>query len=243
MTTINIGLLAQQVLCKRSKPPPSTADACCIAIEESTQHRYLCKDQSKVNWLPLIEWIAQKLARKCDLLVPDCFAVELQANPGVFMFGSKWEGGAEAYYSGVISAVTNPVEFSSIYAFDLLIHNVDRHLNNYLYLQLAGDTVVKAMDHSRCLWNSGWPLPPPPPDPTSKTVRCQPVWASEAGWNKPSAMSVVDKWKQITREAVEEIIDSAPSAWVEPQRRQELVDWWGTQDWIDRADLVAGALP
>ncbi len=243
MATVNLGALAHHVLCKRIKPAPPTADACCVAIEDATQDRYLCKDQSKVHCLPLMEWVAQKLARKCTLLVPDCFAVELEMNPGVFMFGSKWEGGAEAYYPGIIGTVTNPLEFSSIYAFDLLIHNVDRHLNNYLYLQLAGDTVVKAMDHSRCFWTSGWPLPLPPPASLSKTMLCRPVWENEAGWDKATALSVVDRWKQISKAEIEEIVDSAPAAWVDAQRRLELVDWWGTPDWSNRADLVAGAMP
>lgn len=142
----------RHILCKRSKPPPPTADAACIAIDDVLQDRYLCKDRSKVDWLPAVEWIAQHLARMCGLLVPACYVVELEANPGEYMFGSKWEGGAEQYAVDMIAKVTNPNEFSAIYAYDLLIHNVDRHLNNYLYLQLAGDTVVKAVDHSRCLF-------------------------------------------------------------------------------------------
>lgn len=242
MATVNLDAPSKHVICKRSKPPPRTADAFCIAIEESTQDRYLCKDQSKVSWLPLIEWVAQKLARKCCLLVPDCFTVELEANPGVIMFGSKWEGGAEEYSPGIIPMVTNKPQFSSIYAFDLLIHNVDRHLNNYLYLQLAGDTVVKAMDHSRCLWTSGWPLPSPPPDLASNTMLGRGRWIVEAGWDKIAATAVVDKWKAISKLEIIEIVDSAPSAWVEPQKRKELVEWWGTADWLNRADFVAGVL-
>lgn len=243
LTTQSVTANSRLVICKRSKPPPPTADATCIAIDDKTQHRYLCKDTSKVTWLPLAEWVTQSLAKKCELLVPDCFVVELEADPGIQMFGSRWEGGAEAYYPGIIGSVTNPKEFSAIYAFDLLIHNVDRHLNNYLYLQLAGDTVVKAMDHSRCLWQSGWPLPAPPTDAGSNTTLAKNTWSAEAGWDKTGALTVVEKWKKISQADVAAIIDSAPKAWVETLRRQELVDWWGTTDWEMRADLVAGVLP
>jgi len=241
--TVNAIGTPQHIVCKRSKPPPSTADATCVAIDDATQNRFLCKDNVKVSWLPLAEWVSQKLARKCHILVPDCFVIELEADPGTYMFGSKWEGGAEQYFPGVVGNVTNPDEFSAIFAFDLLIHNVDRHLNNYLYLQLADDTVVKAMDHSRSFWFSGWPLPPPPPDAITMTIKAKAIWTAEAAWSDVSARMVMDRWKAITRDEVIEMIDSAPPDWVQPQNRQDLVDWWGTPEWEHRADQAAGALP
>lgn len=233
----------RHVVCKRSKPPPRTADAVCIAINDGTQDRYLCKDQSQHHWLPMVEWLAQELAKLCGLLIPDCFVVELEANPGQYLFGSRWEGGAEQYAPDIIKKVTNPNEFSAIYAFDLLIHNVDRHLNNYLYLQLAGDTVVKAVDHSRCLWFSGWPLPPPPPVAASKTLLCYPIWCADANWDRGVADAVVDKWRQIQKTDVQRIVDALPVTWIDAQRRSELVSWWGSPDWDLRCQQVVGALP
>lgn len=232
-----------KVICKRSKAPPLTADAACIAIDDISQDRFLCKDNLKVAWLPLAEWVAQKLARKCGVLVPDCFIVELESNPGVEMFGSRWEGGAEAYSHGIIGKVTNPEQFSFIYVFDLLIHNLDRHLNNYLYLQLAGDTVVKAMDHSQCFWQSGWPIPAPPVPPFSNTVRAKVTWSRQVMWDTPGAASVIDNWKKISQLEIEEIVNSAPAAWVTAQMRQDIVGWWGTANWATRTNLVSKLLP
>ncbi len=234
---------ARHIVCGRSKPPPRTADAACIAIDDRTQDRFLCKDQSKDDWLPMVEWLAQHLARSSGLLIPDCFVIELAANPGVYLFGSRWEGGAEQYAPGVPAKVTNPGQFSAIHAFDLLIHNVDRHLNNYLYLQLADDTVVKAVDHSRCLFFSGWPLPPPPPSATSKTMLALPHWQLEAAWCGPSAQGTIDRWRQITVAEVQDILDAAPSAWINPMRKAEFLTWWGSADWELRIDQVLGALP
>ncbi|MGM9516983.1 hypothetical protein ACS5PK_22245 [Roseateles sp. DB2] len=233
----------RHVVCKRSKPPPRTADATCIAINEQSQDRYLCKDQTSADWLPMVEWIAQDLARRCGLLIPDCFVVELEADPGVYMFGSKWEGGAEQYAPDIVGKVTNPDEFSAIHAFDLLIHNVDRHLNNYLYLQLAGDTVVKAVDHSRCLCFSGWPLPPPPPDLSSNTMRAFGVWSADAAWKKAVAEQVIDKWRLVKKSELQDTLDSLPPAWVLPNRRTDLLDWWESADWDARTTNVLGALP
>ena len=232
----------RHILCKRSKPPPPTADAACIAIDDVSQDRYLCKDRSKVDWLPAVEWISQHLARMCGLLIPACYVVELEANPGEYMFGSKWEGGAEQYAVDIIAKVTNPNEFSAIYAFDLLIHNVDRHLNNYLYLQLAGDTVVKAVDHSRCLFFSGWPMPAPPPT-GSNTVAAKAIWSVDAPWNAGAANQVINLWRQIDQTAVEEVLDSAPGDWIDPSRRDEILTWWGSAEWAQRTDQVEGALP
>jgi len=191
----------------------------------------------------MVEWLSQELATRCGLLIPDCYVIELEAQPGHYMFGSRWEGGAEQFALDIIKKVTNPEEFSTIYAFDLLIHNVDRHLNNYLYLQLAGDTIVKAVDHSRCLWFSGWPMPPPPPHPSTNTLRGYSVWSQDAVWNKAIATVTVDKWRQIQKFDIQDVIDSLPQVWVEPGKRDELLGWWGSPDWDLRNKQVIGALP
>lgn len=234
---------SELVICKRSKPAPPTADAFCIAIDEVTQQRYLCKDQGKHSWLPLVEWMTQQLARRCGVLVPDCFAVELEAKPGSYLFGSKWEGGAEDYSPGIVSKVTNPTEFSKIFAFDLLVHNVDRHMNNYLYLQLAGDTVLKAMDHSRTWWFSGWPLPAPPPSAATATMSNFPLWTGQAGWDRTAADSVVNAWSGISAQDAADMVDSAPSCWIDPVLRQNLIAWWGSPTWTNRTSQIIGVLP
>lgn len=233
----------QRVVCKRSKPPPATADAACIAIDDATQRRFLCKDQKKLDWLPLAEMLSQQLARRCGLTVPDCHIIELEAKPGELLFGSQWEGGAEDFSPGILGKVTNPIEFSRTFAFDLLIHNVDRHMNNYLYLQLAGDTVVKAMDHSRTWWFSGWPLPAPPPPASSATVSNLGYWTAQIGWARSEANAVVDQWLSISKAELDAIIALAPTEWVSPMRGAELVAWWGSPQWTDRATLVKGMLP
>lgn len=229
------------VICKRMKPPPQTADAFCIAIDDATQNRYLCKDQSKIEWLPIVEWLAQHLAKRCGLLVPDCYVVQLATQPNKLMFGSKWEGGAEAFFHGILEKITNPSEMSAIFAFDLLIHNVDRHLNNYLYLQLAGDTVVKAMDHSWCLWFSGWPMPSPPPAPNTNTMTGSLHWKTLVQWEKARAEKVVSEWSSITREEVTAIFDGAPAIWTNQHQRNNFLQWWGSTEWQDRTNEVVGA--
>lgn len=234
---------ARHVVCKRSKPAPPTADAACIAIDTATQDRYLCKDQAKQHWLPLVEWLSQFLAKRSGLLIPDCFLVELEADPGKYMFGSRWEGGAEQFALGMVAKVTNPEEFSAIHAFDLLIHNVDRHLNNYLYLQLAGDTVVKAVDHSRCLCFSGWPMPAPPPAASTNTMTAKSHWIAEAPWNAAASARVIDGWRQIPAADVQAVFDEVPADWVQPAWRHDFTSWWGSEAWADRIDQVVGALP
>lgn len=232
----------RHVICKRTKPPPTSADAACIAIDTATQDRFLCKDQAKQHWLPVVEWLAQFLAKRCGLLIPDCFLIELEAAPGKYLFGSKWEGGAEQFAIGMAGKVTNPEEFSSIHVFDLLIHNVDRHLNNYLYLQLAGDTVVKAVDHSRCLCFSGWPMPAPPPDVTTSTMQARAFWAGEAGWHRSAVTSVIDAWRQISADEVKAVFEEVPSDWVDPAWKRDFLSWWGSPAWADRVTQVVGAL-
>ena len=131
--------------------------------------------------------------------------------------------------------------YRAIFAFDLLIHNVDRHLNNYLYLQLAGDTVVKAMDHSRCLWFSGWPMPSPPPVQSSTTMQGALHWKSLVQWEKARADKVVDEWCTITKDEVAAIFDAAPAIWTNQQQRNDFLQWWGSAEWRARTNEVVGA--
>ena len=193
--------------------------------------------------MPLVEWLAQYLARRCGLAIPDCYVIEVEALPGVYMFGSRWEGGAEQFAIGIPAKVTNPEHFSAIHAFDLLIHNVDRHLNNYLYLQLDGDTVVKAVDHSRCLSFSGWPLPPPPLPATCTTMTAKEQWEVEVGWTPAASQSVIDAWRLISVSEVQDVFDEVPSDWVDPAWKNDFLTWWGSPAWSVRVAQVIGALP
>lgn len=228
----------ETIICNRTKPPPMTADAACIAIDDRSQKRFLCKDQKTYSWLPMAELLCQRLARKCSIVVPECYMVELATEPGKYLFGSQWEGGAEDWSPGIEAKVTNPQEFSKIFAFDLLVHNVDRHPNNYLYLQLAGDTVLKAMDHSRTWWFSGWPLPPPPPERSSNTMTYFSVWNSSVAWQDTSAFSVIEAWLSLDRSDFVEIIAGIPEQWSSCVNMNALINWWGSTEWTRRAESV-----
>ncbi|WP_081067621.1 HipA family kinase [Burkholderia stagnalis] len=231
------------VKCDRTKAKPPSADAACIGIDTANATYYLCKDQTTTPWLPLSEWVTQQLARRCGIPVPSCAIVEVPTHPGQLLFGSVWEGGALDFSQINLPDVSNPGIFSAALTFDLLVHNDDRHLNNYLYLKLAGDLVCKIMDHSRCWWHSGWPLPPPPPGVTSNTMRAAAHWNAIINWDLTAKQNVLAAWRTITKNDVDAMIDSAPPAWINPTERKDFVDWWGTTDWSDRTDLVEGCLP
>lgn len=238
------GRMPQSIVqCDRTKPKPQSADAACIGIDSANATYYLCKDQQVVPWLPLSEWLSQQLARRCGIPVPACAIVEVPTHPGQLLFGSVWEGGALDWSQVNLLDLTNPSLFSAAFTFDLLVHNDDRHLNNYLYLRLAGDLVAKIMDHSRCWWHSGWPLPAPPPDPATRTMMAAAIWSSQLPWDLAASQTVLSAWRNITSQEVDAMIDTAPTVWVNPADRQNLVGWWGTSDWSDRTDAVEKLLP
>ena len=81
---------------------------------------------------------------------------------------------------------------SRIYAFDHFVHNVDRHLNNFLIRgQHIGHTVL-ANDYSRAWICNGFPLPPLP-------VLCNTVTAQRwlAGYLGQQYIDI-DEVKQVT---------------------------------------------
>lgn len=138
------------VICDRIKPPPATAAADFIAVDEATTHRWLCKGQSKHPHLPATEWICSRLAQACGLPVPVFGVVELRADPGVKYFGSQWQGGGHEFLSAH-GRVSNGDVFAQTHAVDLFVHNTDRHRHNYLYIELAGDIVARVIDFSHSL--------------------------------------------------------------------------------------------
>lgn len=50
------------IVCTRINPPPATAAAEFIGVDEATTHRWLCKGQSRHPSVPATEWLCSSLA-------------------------------------------------------------------------------------------------------------------------------------------------------------------------------------
>lgn len=118
-----------------------------------------------------------------------------------------------------IRAASGEIEFSllaptisRIFAFDLFIHNVDRHLTNYIVRKQRVGHSVLAFDYSRAwLWN-GFPLPALPMVHTSKTVAAMRYMTSQFGFflSLNDIKLVCDRLKNVTSNDVERLITEHP---------------------------------
>jgi hypothetical protein len=231
------------VICTRIKPPPTTAAADFIGVDESTTHRWLCKGQSRHTDVPATEWICSHLAQACGLPVPPFAVVERFDQPGVPYFGSQWQGGSIPFVEAM-NRISNGGVFARTHAADLVVHNTDRHRDNFLYLELAGDVVARVIDFSHALLVAGWPLPPLPMAAHSNTMLHLPLLLAQnrAPYSKPLEVLEVlaglpDEWLRDT------VLATMPAAWLTRERQVQLRQWWVSAARRGRIQSAQYALP
>jgi hypothetical protein len=229
------------VVCQRIKPPPATAAADFIGIDDATTHRWLCKGQGRHAMLPATEWICSRLASACGLPVPPIAVVELQAMPGVSFFGSQWQGGALEFLQ-VMGRITNPQVFERTHAVDLFVNNTDRHRGNYLYLELAGDIVARVIDFSHALMVMGWPLPALPM-PACHTTNELPALLAENPNAYQRPIDILEHIATLSADWMAHTIDDMPDTWLTPTHKAALVQWWQSDARQHRLNAAKSALP
>ena len=230
------------VVCNRTKPPPATVDADFIGIDDASTERYLCKGQRRQPHLPASEWICSHLARACGLPVPPFAAIELANDPGVYYFGSQWQGGS-IDPAVAFPLVSNPDIFARTHAADLFLHNLDRHLGNWLYLDLDGDVVARVIDFSQAWLINGWPLPDLPLPAASKTMVCLPVWMGQHRANYVRPEAILDKVASLPVTWMLETLAGMPDAWLDAAERLKLRHWWISEARTTRVESAKANLP
>ena len=213
------------VLCDRWKGPPNGAvDADCIAIQSSTQKRFLCKSSKRAPNLPATEWICASLARAIGIPVADWVVVQLCGRDDL-LFGSVWEGGAVDALTS-LKEVSNPEIFSDTFAYDLSIHNVDRKLGNFLFLNAADDIVVKIIDASRAFIHHGLPLPPVPFSMWDNTMSSRKVIEECHPFDRARAHAILGHISQLPDDWMEFILNGMPQQWLQDIEADRLCKWW-----------------
>ncbi|MGO4839208.1 HipA family kinase, partial [Rhizobiaceae sp. 2RAB30] len=147
--------------------------------------------------LPHCEWFCSSLANICGVpLVP--FSV-IRHPDGNYWFGSQWMNGKTKDWwnlaqQGSINFAALADDLSRIYAFDLFIHNVDRHANNYMVVPHGGGHRVYSFDYSRAWLFNGFPPPQIMANPEIATVNVKNAFTQLFGpyLNVGAASQVLD---------------------------------------------------
>jgi hypothetical protein len=225
------------VVCNRTKPPPATADATCIAIDDNTGKRYLCKSGDEHPMIPPSEWICAALARSIHIPVADSAVIQAPGYSGP-LFGSIWEGGGQKDSLEAIPKVSNTEIFSDAFAFDLAVHNVDRHPCNFLYLELAGDIVAKLIDASKAFIYHSIPLPLLPLDPDCATIANLKYYRRHHPYQKKRAVLMANRVLNLSDEWMSYTLQGMPQEWLYGPEIAELDRWWRN----DRARRIASVI-
>lgn len=132
---------------------PTAADP--RVVQASDGYTYIGKPNglgSDGRTLPYVaqELMCARLAVAAGVPIPD---FQLLCHEGDIWFGSKrYEDIVSSFSYGLLAAVRNPEAIYSIAAFDLWIHNSDRHYDNLIAARgNAGENYkLVAIDHSHC---------------------------------------------------------------------------------------------
>lgn len=194
---------------------------------------YAVKRVSDHPRVPASEYICGCLAQGCGVATPPFEIGEL--SDGEKVFASRWEDGAVSPKENNSLLLSRPPidglkeRLSSIYSFDLFVHNNDRHFENYLLRHRGGRSshlTPLAHDYSRAFLYHSCPPPDPPLSPDCNTMIHFQMWKKAIGFDPEAAYRILDLLEKISRDDFVKIIDQLPDEWISAVDRKSLVAWW-----------------
>jgi hypothetical protein len=221
--------------------------------DDSCEYAY--KDGSTDPLIPHSEWFCTHLAEAVGISGPICQKIEML--DGTLVFGSRWEGGvlpdtgapSTPAWVTMVKAGRIPLDdiriaLTRIYAFDLFIHNTDRHPWNFLVRSQRSGHAVLAFDYSRAWVCHGLPLPPLPfdtSDPGERTIGMQRYQTQEMGpyIDKVEAGHFLEKMKKVPKSFIKRTIEDHPAEWLTDGMKRRILRWWLSADMLQRIDGIA----
>lgn len=230
----------------KSKP---TADAA-GEVEADDGHRYYIKNDAHGRPVRASEWLAIHLAEEVGITAPAPMVIELADGSSVFGSRRVAHVSDDIQTMGYLlspsaSNIAPPVLgltaiLSAIYAFDMVIHNDDRHFGNYLSVDDLGSRRMFAFDFSRAVfWQWPWSGFPPP---TCNTRKVGAMLRGLHGFDMVSAVATLDRFAAVQSDHVEGLFNRMPHDWIEVSLRLEFTNWWGSSARQARVDELKKGL-
>lgn len=201
--------------------------------------------------IPAAEWLCSNLAEICGLPIPN-YKILLDKNKGDYYFGSRIELACdETILNELIwlDRIKNASEqlkkqLWAIHAFDLFIYNIDRHINNYLYVVNRSNSFdIQAFDFSLSSLVLGWPKEvdlnafPKNCNTSNSWSYIKKITGVKHEYTK-SALKILDKLKLIDVSKIKNIFEGMPGQWVNKELKNNLIDWWQSPARLSKIDLV-----
>lgn len=215
----------------RTEPAPfGTADCQLIGVGDDDL-AYILKRQEDGPLLPASEYLASLMAQRVGLAVPP-FHIAQMPDRASLCFASREEGGTiQAYAEFMRLAKTGELvryarQLARWYAFDLFTHNVDRHVNNFLFRQSILGAAMLGIDFSRALLTQGWPHCSPPPAADCNTRTEARKLHRKAPYPTAAAIEVLHRLAAIPDEWITQAISDLPEPWLADTLRRSVSRWW-----------------
>jgi hypothetical protein len=210
-----------------------TADAC-GEVEAADGHRYYVKEDKDGKAICASEWLCTRIAEEVGIAGPQSTLVQML--DGRLLFGSRrvsnvadqattlqfLNSASEQNRSLPVAGLQRVL--SNIYALDMFIHNVDRHLGNYLSVEESGVRRIYAMDYSRSLFWA-WPFSGFPHQ-NENTLQMGRLLRSHHGFDLVAASAVLQQLGSLAPAVIEGFINRMPPAWLPGELKSEFMNWW-----------------
>lgn len=188
---------------------------------------YIIKSRSPVREAPAAEFLCYSLANLCGVVTPRFDIVRTQDE---LAFGSAAE-----------NALTDPDDvwrvlrtqeshstakvLSRIFVFDVFVHNVGRHVSNYLSVPLSSGYAIKAIDFDKALTAHGMP-PAELMPPATHTLIVAKLLLATRRLDVTAGHEVLNALERIPIASFGELVRSLPRDWLEQSARDRIVQWW-----------------
>jgi hypothetical protein len=207
--------------------------------------KYNIKTVSKTPNVPAAEWFCHHLAEAVEIAAVEPRIVRVQNE---LAYGSRWETGMlpqtrnNEVLLGHLPGCELGGRFSALYAFDLFVHNNDRHAGNFVFVEIDNLYRLRAVDFSRAWSYHSWPLPGLATLIGSATVMCGRLVRHRFPFDMSEAGLVLDKIENVGVDFVDNVLRRrTPPNWITGAMRDAMIQWWGSGGMTARvADVRKG---
>lgn len=199
-------------------------------------------------YVPATEWLCGHLSNTCRIHTPPMEI--LHGLDGRMWFGSRIEGGKleedlcllELSSGEMLNRIPTLRErLSAIYAIDLFVNNIDRHLNNFLFRTSLHGAVILAFDYSLAWLAHSPELEGFPPD-SSKTELVRRYLHPVYGFDQEAAIKVINVIQGLPDEWIDGPMASMPDEWKQEVDMDAAVAWWKSERRAARCEAIKEAL-
>ncbi len=200
----------------------------------------------KTGTIPATEFFCYELARLLNITTPEWSVVKLEGDE--LAFGSVWHGESELddvlqrikFFDGNVGVKNLGEQLSKIFAFDLFVNNTDRHLGNYLFRTsgYSNNKTIIAFDFGLSWWGYGLGGLDVLDLVCNTQVNFAAITHSKIMIKTQESLKMLADIAKVNSAEIKTIVDGIPEQWLKLSHRHELIQWWGSEEFLIRLEKL-----